>query len=114
MPYSLKFSRSAFFKFYDRPFVFNIAVISLFLSLSLIGLFRHSMWRDELNVWTIVRDSSSILELLLNIKYEGHPVLWYFCLSLLHYFTDNPIIMQLFHLAIATSIIAIFLFFSPF
>ncbi|MBP0016274.1 MAG: hypothetical protein J7647_01805 [Cyanobacteria bacterium SBLK] len=102
-----------FLKFYPRPFYFNITIISLFSIISLIGLLNHSMWRDELNVWAIVRDSSSLLELLHNIKYEGHPALWYLCLSLLHYFTDNPIVMQFFHLAIAISIITIILFFSP-
>lgn len=114
MQYSLKSFRVTFLKFYNRPIFFNITIITLFFTFSLIGLLDHSMWRDELNVWTIVRDSSSPLELFQNIKYEGHPALWYLCLSFLHYFTDNPIAMQLFHLAIAIGIITIFLFFAPF
>ncbi|WP_204103540.1 MULTISPECIES: hypothetical protein [Spirulina sp. CCY15215] len=114
MKHSLKSLNSAFLVFYNHPRFFNIAVIALFFILSLIGILNHSMWRDELNVWTIVRDSSSFSDLLQNIKYEGHPALWYLCLYFLNFFTDNPLIMQFFHLAIATSIITIFLLFSPF
>lgn len=114
MRYSLKSLRLTAFSLYNRPIFFNSTIISLFFIISLIGLLNHSMWRDELNVWAIVRDSTSLMDLFQNIKYEGHPSLWYLCLYFLHYFIDNPIIMQLFHLAIATSIIALFLFFSPF
>ncbi|MEP0779822.1 hypothetical protein NDI39_19630 [Microcoleus sp. ZQ-A2] len=72
------------------------------------------MWRDELNPWLIARDSNSLVELFQNIKYEGHPGLWYICLYLLNQFTHNPIAMQIIHLILATSFIYIFLRFSPF
>ena len=72
------------------------------------------MWRDELNVWLIARDSSSLLELFHNIKYEGHPALWYLCLYFLNQFTSNPVAMQVLHLLIATSSIFIFIKYSPF
>ncbi len=37
----------------------------------------HELWRDEANVWLFARDASP-LQLLLEIKYQGHPCLWYF------------------------------------
>ncbi len=94
--------------------VFPQSLIAIFFSLGLIGILRHSMWRDEINVWLIARDSSSVMELFQNIKYEGHPGLWYICLYILNLLTSNPIAMQFFHLAIATAVITIFLYFSPF
>lgn len=90
------------------------SVIVTFLVLGLIGILNHSMWRDELNPWLIVRDSSSFTELIHNIHYEGHPVLWYFSLAVLRQIVDNPIIMQLFHLLITTSSIIVFWLYSPF
>lgn len=94
--------------------VFTIVVTLIFFSFGLLGILNHAMWRDELNVWLIARDSSSLLELFGNIKYEGHPALWYLCLYFLNQFTDNPIAMQIFHLLIATSTVFIFIEYSPF
>ncbi len=89
-------------------------IIIIFSSLGLIGIFNHSMWRDELNPWLIVRDSESFGDLIANIHYEGHPVLWYFCLAVLRRIAENPLIMQLFHLAIAIGSVTIFCLYSPF
>jgi hypothetical protein len=72
------------------------------------------MWRDELNAWLISKDSTSIVDLFRNIKYEGHPGLWYVCLYLLSQLTENPVVMQIFHLLLATGCVYIFLNFSPF
>lgn len=40
-------------------------------------LWHHSPWRDEANVWLMARDLNP-LQLLREIKYQGHPCLWYF------------------------------------
>lgn len=93
---------------------FTITITSIFFILGLIGILNHALWRDELNVWLITRDSQSISELFYNIHYEGHPPLWYFCLSFLNLFTNNPVIMQIFHLCLATGSIYLFFSFSPF
>jgi hypothetical protein len=89
-------------------------IIIIFSVLGLIGILNHSMWRDELNPWLIVRDSKSFEELVANIHYEGHPVLWYFSLAILRKVVDNPIIMQIFHLAITVTSVAVFCLYSPF
>ncbi|MBE9209944.1 hypothetical protein IQ244_26310 [Nostoc sp. LEGE 06077] len=89
-------------------------IIFIFSILGLIGIFNHSMWRDELNPWLIVRDSQSFSDLIANIKYEGHPVLWYFSLAFLRRIADNPVVMQMFHLAITITAITIFYLYSPF
>jgi hypothetical protein len=94
--------------------VFTIVVTFIFYCLGLLGILNHAMWRDELNVWLIARDSSSLLELFGNIKYEGHPALWYLCLYFLNQFTSNPVAMQLFHLLIATGAVFVFIKYSPF
>ncbi|MBD2691915.1 hypothetical protein [Anabaena catenula] len=89
-------------------------IIFIFSVIGLIGILNHSMWRDELNPWLIVRDSKSWQDLIENIRYEAHPVLWYFSLALLRNIADTPIIMQLFHLSLAISSVTIVWLYSPF
>ena len=72
------------------------------------------MWRDEMNTWLIVRDSHSFLELVGNVHYQGHPILWAASLALLRNIADTPLMMQLFHLILAISSVTLFWFFSPF
>lgn len=93
---------------------FPVLLSFMFFCLGFIGILNHAMWRDELNPWLIARDSNSLVELFQNIKYEGHPGLWYICLYLLNQLTHNPIAMQITHLILATGFIYIFLRFSPF
>lgn len=92
----------------------KIWLILLFFSLGLIGILHHEMWRDELQSWLIAKDSSSMIDLLNNLRYEGHPALWYSCLYLITRFTHNPLAMQIFHLLLATGVIYVFIEFSPF
>lgn len=89
-------------------------IVITFAILGLVGILNHSMWRDELNPWLIVRDSESFRDLIANIKYEGHPVLWYFSLAFLRRIADHPLIMQIFHLAITITGVTIFNLYSPF
>ncbi|HIK07527.1 MAG TPA: hypothetical protein IGS40_23010 [Trichormus sp. M33_DOE_039] len=89
-------------------------IIIIFSTLGLIGIINHSMWRDELNPWLIVRDSESFGKLINNIRYEGHPVLWYFSLAFLRMIADTPVIMQIFHLIITIFAVTIFCLYSPF
>lgn len=41
-----------------------------------IMLAGHELWRDEANVWLMARELSPI-QLLGELKYQGHPCLWY-------------------------------------
>ena len=59
-------------KLYIVPTVLLIVYL-VFNGILLIG---HEMWRDEANVWLIARDMTP-WQLLGEIKYQGHPCLWY-------------------------------------
>ncbi|NEP11713.1 MAG: hypothetical protein F6K14_16165 [Symploca sp. SIO2C1] len=93
---------------------FILVLILIYFCLGLVGILNHAMWRDELNVWLLVRDSNSLLELFNNLQYEGHPGLWYICLAWLNQFTDNPVLMQVFHLLLATGFVSVLVKYSPF
>lgn len=65
----------------SRKKIINKDIISgvvflLYLIFNGILLFRHEMWRDEVNVWLMGRDLS-VIQLFQEIKYQGHPCLWY-------------------------------------
>jgi hypothetical protein len=62
-------------------------------------IIHHAMWRDELQIWSIVRESSSLSELFHNMRYDGFPPLWYLCLWGLSFISTSPLTMQLFHYA---------------
>ena len=93
---------------------FYLILILVFSILAIIGLLNHEMWRDELEAWLIANNSDSISELLSNIKYIGHPGLWYICLYFITRFTNNVGAMQVFHLLIAIGFVSLFLFYAPF
>jgi hypothetical protein len=93
---------------------FTILLVSIFFILSLVGIVNHEMWRDELQAWLIAKDSSSLIDVFNNLKYEGHPGLWHTFLYIITRFTHNPIAMQFFHLLIATLVIYTFVKHSPF
>ncbi|MEM8641848.1 MAG: hypothetical protein AAGG51_23985 [Cyanobacteria bacterium P01_G01_bin.54] len=89
-------------------------VLLAYLLLGLVGLWNHAMWRDELNVWAIARDSESLGALFAAVNYEGHPSLWYLLLYGVQLLTSNPFGMQLLHGAIAGLTGWLFLVYAPF
>ena len=103
-------SKRIFNSFASKPWL----MLLTFSVLGLIGILNHAMWRDEVNTWLIVRDSQSLSEIIGNVTYQGHPLLWALLLTFLKNIVNDPIIMQLFHLAVAIAAVAIFLWCSPF
>ncbi|MBN1674152.1 MAG: hypothetical protein JXR37_24095 [Kiritimatiellae bacterium] len=91
-----------------------VFLVALFFCLALVNVWRHEMWRDELQAWLIAKDSGSVAELFRNMRYEGHPALWHAALFLLSRATPHPFAMQLLHAALATAAAALFLAFAPF
>jgi hypothetical protein len=67
-------------------------------------IWRHEMWRDELQAWTLTNSSDGLRDLLHNLRYEGHPSLWYLILFPLTRVTNAPEAMQVlqFGVSIAT------------
>jgi hypothetical protein len=90
------------------------AVTALFLLVGVVTASRHEMWRDEIQAWLLARDSTGPIDLFRHLKYEGHPGLWHLGLMPLTRLTWNPVIMQVFHLLIATAAVYVFCAKSPF
>lgn len=73
---------------------FPVAMTCLYAVLLGIAAFCHAIGYEEGQAWLIARDSSSIPNLFHNIRYEGHPSLWYLLLYLPAHISWNPASMQ--------------------
>ena len=74
----------------------------------------HTMWFDELQAWNIARASHSLGDLWSNLRYEGHPVLWYLPLYALTRVTGDPRAMQVFEWLVLCATYALVVFRAPF
>lgn len=54
----------------------NILIFVLWCAVVIFSIFHHEIWRDEAQVWCIVRDVN-LSEIFQITKIEGHPMLWY-------------------------------------
>ncbi len=93
---------------------FPWVVTAAFAAVASWGAAHHEMWRDELQAWLLARDSASPIELLRNMRYDGHPALWHLVLMPLTRITRAPIAMTIAHVAIATTTVFLVARFAPF
>lgn len=74
---------------------------AIFAVLLAFTISRHEMWSDELQAFLIARDSNSLAELFRNLRYEGHPALWYLLLLIPAHISWNPVGMQILNYLLA-------------
>ena len=79
-----------------------------------VRLFRHAMWRDELQTFMVTRASNTLPDLYAKLGYEGHPGLWHLLVWVVTRFTGDPVAMQVLHLLIALGIWVLIWRLSPF
>lgn len=93
---------------FNRWLFFGIyVVINLFM------LFHHESWRDEMQAFSIVRESGSLTALSENTRYEGHPGLWFFILFVVKQISGTLLCAKLTHLLIICAAIFIFIMHAP-
>lgn len=93
---------------------FPITLTILFFVAGIIGISFHELWRDETQAWLFARDSSSLFDLIKNLRYEGHPPVWHVLLFFTVRVVDNPVAMQVLHVSIASATVYLFARFAPF
>lgn len=96
-----------------RPRWLDPAILVVYTVLVGLMLSRHAMWLDEMQAWLIARDAPDISTLFRNLRYEGHPALWYLLLWPLSRVSRDPVMMQALHLAIASASVALVLWRAP-
>jgi len=89
-------------------------IAALYFAVSIFGILHHEMWLDEMHHFLLARDSTGIVNLAYNARYDGHPLLWDLLVYLLTRFTHNPLYMQLLNIFISLTAVIIFLRYAPF
>jgi hypothetical protein len=93
--------------------IWHLAVALLF-SLQAALILTHSHWLDEWQAMQIAADSPNLAALFENLRYEGHPPLWYFLLQIWDYFLPFHWVLKAVLLPIAAISQALILWRSPF
>jgi len=93
--------------------LFNTIVLAAFILVAGLGALQHDMWRDEMQAFLIARDSATPWDLVRNLRYDGHPILWYLLIWPGARLTWNPDSMHLVSLPISAAGVALFLWCGP-
>ncbi len=96
------------------PRTVDLAIFGLYALVVGITIWQHEMWRDELQAWTLTNSATDLRDLFHDLRYEGHPSLWYLVLFPFTRLTDAPEAMQLLQFVIALVTGGLVLRFSPF
>lgn len=76
--------------------------------------FSHEMWRDEVRAFSVATEAGSWGQLLAQLRFEGHPILWYALLRIGFFITGSKLVLPLLALAIAAAAAYVILRFAPF
>lgn len=90
------------------------ALFLLYLLILFFSISHHELWGDELHSWNITKASTSYPDLIRNIRYEGHPPLWYSLMWLVTRFSHNLVYLQALQYILAGGFSFLFIFFAPF
>ena len=88
--------------------------LAALVTLQLALILTHEPWRDELQALMLAEHSASLKELFANLRYEGHPALWYLLLRALAPLGDAMTMLKLVQVVIALSTIALVWTRAPF
>lgn len=91
---------------------FNFAIIILYTIIVFFAMFNHEIWRDEAQVWCVVRDMD-FFQIFQTTRIEGHPVLWYLILLPFAKLGADVITMQIISLLFVLAAVICFVFKSP-
>lgn len=91
-----------------------VLLTTIYFVVSYFGILHHELWLDEAHHYLLARDSNSLINLIQNTRYEGHPIIWNLLLYGITRFTTDPFWMQFLHILISTSFIWVFLKKAPF
>ncbi len=92
----------------------GLALAIVFSGLLVVQIASHDMWRDEVHAWGLVSASPTLADLHANLRFTGHPGLWYLLLWPATFVTDSLYTIQIVHALVGVSLIAMISLVSPF
>ena len=96
--------------------IFPYLTTAIFITLSIILIYHHEFWRDEIISWHFGSESTSFSEFLRIVKQDGtNTYTWFtFLYFISHFITSNIESMKVVHLAISTVSVFLILKYAPF
>src|SRR5262245_8023339 len=86
---------------------------TLIFALGILRAWHHEPWRDECGIWLFAQNSSSLSDLVHNLRYEGAPVFWPILTWLVGQVTGQILAVQILHLLLATAAAFLVLRYAP-
>jgi len=90
------------------------SALAIVAALQLVLIVTHGAWLDEYQALLIATEPGSVREMLGQLRYEGHPPLWYLLLRLLNAGLPTSWVLPAASIMCAAAIQASLLIFSPF
>jgi hypothetical protein len=92
----------------------SVAVFVTVAAFQLVLVTTHVHWRDELQALLLAQESSSLADLFANLRYEGHPALWYLVLRAASLLEGSPAVLTAVQAVIALAALSLLWRFAPF
>lgn len=92
----------------------SVAVFVAVAAFQLVLVTTHVHWRDELQALLIAQESSSLADLFANLRYEGHPALWYLVLRAASLLEPSPAALTVVQAVVALAALSLLWRFAPF
>jgi len=90
------------------------AILGAYVLLIVVVSFYHEMWRDEVRAFSVATTLPSWGALLSQLRFEGHPILWYAVLRLGFAATQSHLVLPVAALVFAGAAAFLILRFAPF
>jgi hypothetical protein len=93
---------------------FVLPVAAAYLLVVLVTLAHHEYWRDEVRALSIATATPSWGALFAELRFEGHPVLWYLLLRTAHGVASTPLVLPFVSIAVGAGAVLLFLRQAPY
>lgn len=97
----------------NKNIILNTLLLLTYCALTIFCTMHHEIWRDEAQVWVVVRDLN-LFGIIDHVRIEGHPLLWYFIVMLPAKLKLPVFSMQVLSLGFMACAAGLFLYRSPF
>ena len=97
---------------HKRPIA--LAMFVVWLCIVSFLAWTHLLWRDEVRALSIAVRGDSVFAMLKELRWEGHPSVWYLLLRAAHTLLPRPEVLLVVSIVVAASAVLILVLRSPF
>jgi len=90
------------------------AVAAVWFGIVITTVAHHEYWRDEVRALSIATAPPTLWQLPAYLKDEGHPVLWYILLRVVHAVSRSALVLPITSITVAALAMVLFLYRAPF